>query len=434
MEKHCYLFYYIVVICLLFSCKKETPVVSNSLVTKTEATTINLEGKTIEELRLLRNEIFAKKGYVFKDSVLNDHFSKQEWYTPNKNAQIVLSESEKERVAIFKKAEEALKPFKLPRGYTKVTWTNVNGEIIEETVKQDIDGDQIVDVIQVAKSDKDATKVMFISLSKRDDLQKIYITDDEYDETTPGVVYRDGVVAYGLSFPGTAHYEMDMELRYNSKINNLQLIRYIASHRTDYGHISKEYDLITGSYKVTKEEATEDNDTINKNVYKGKQETRAITPESIDAGLYFYLGIIGDQYEDMNDFDCTDRLVEELVLEFEYGKLNYLKKYDIFEKDLKDFVNSIDIDVLNTSPNKTYTKTYRLHRDWDLNYIERDNCKDKLFFTIDDNNKIVRIMINNCSIYKEEGAAQETTEESVIFEYKIGPNCTYEFYRVSVAG
>ena len=41
-----------------------------------------LESKNLQELRLLRNEIFAKHGYVFKDQSLQYRFEKLDWYVP----------------------------------------------------------------------------------------------------------------------------------------------------------------------------------------------------------------------------------------------------------------------------------------------------------------------------------------------------------------
>ena len=34
-----------------------------------------------EQLRLARNEIFARHGYIFKDSTLNDYFTSKSWYS-----------------------------------------------------------------------------------------------------------------------------------------------------------------------------------------------------------------------------------------------------------------------------------------------------------------------------------------------------------------
>ncbi len=63
-----------------------------------------------EELRLLRNTIYAQHGYIFKDKDLRDYFSQFEWYLPDPNLtmeQIVLTEREKLFVdEILKKEKE----------------------------------------------------------------------------------------------------------------------------------------------------------------------------------------------------------------------------------------------------------------------------------------------------------------------------------------
>lgn len=96
---------------LFVSCLREKP--SNKLENSTPThiltskliTPEQLDGKSSEELRLIRNEIFARKGYVFKDSLLSTYFSKKEWYKPNKDAEIILSDSEKQNVILLKNLE-----------------------------------------------------------------------------------------------------------------------------------------------------------------------------------------------------------------------------------------------------------------------------------------------------------------------------------------
>ena len=46
----------------------------------TEIDTAYLEGMTFENLRILRNEIFARKGYRFSSKDLIDYFTEYEWY------------------------------------------------------------------------------------------------------------------------------------------------------------------------------------------------------------------------------------------------------------------------------------------------------------------------------------------------------------------
>jgi hypothetical protein len=44
--------------------------------------TISLEGLSVVELWLLRNEIYARNGYLFDDAVLRGHFNSFKWYQP----------------------------------------------------------------------------------------------------------------------------------------------------------------------------------------------------------------------------------------------------------------------------------------------------------------------------------------------------------------
>ncbi len=60
-----------------------------------------------EDLRVLRNEIYARRGRIFKDAELQKYFAAQSWYQPNpdfKDEQ--LSDIEFQNLAAIKKAEE----------------------------------------------------------------------------------------------------------------------------------------------------------------------------------------------------------------------------------------------------------------------------------------------------------------------------------------
>lgn len=58
------------------------------------------------ELRIARNEIFARKGLRFKDPALQAHFRQFDWYRPTTDA-VALSPTEKANVALLKSAEDA---------------------------------------------------------------------------------------------------------------------------------------------------------------------------------------------------------------------------------------------------------------------------------------------------------------------------------------
>lgn len=62
-----------------------------------------------EELRLMRNELFADYGYIFNDSYLSWYFEQQHWYKPKgKDVSMHLSDIEKINIAHIKQMEEKL--------------------------------------------------------------------------------------------------------------------------------------------------------------------------------------------------------------------------------------------------------------------------------------------------------------------------------------
>ncbi|WP_438711322.1 YARHG domain-containing protein [Aquimarina muelleri] len=64
-----------------------------------------LKTKSKDELQLLRNEVFAHKGYVFKKEELNKYFNTKSWYKPNSDLNIKLSQKEEEYVSRIKEIE-----------------------------------------------------------------------------------------------------------------------------------------------------------------------------------------------------------------------------------------------------------------------------------------------------------------------------------------
>ncbi len=67
-----------------------------------------LYGLFIEDLRVLRNEIYARHGRVFKDKQLQKYFLEQPWYKPNPDFKDeLLTEKEYKNLAIIRQAEES---------------------------------------------------------------------------------------------------------------------------------------------------------------------------------------------------------------------------------------------------------------------------------------------------------------------------------------
>lgn len=81
------------------------------------ASTHELEPKDLEfippsELRIIRNEIFARKGYIFKSNDLKNYFESKKWYKPLfKKVDHLLTTLELENIKIIRQKEQANRNF-----------------------------------------------------------------------------------------------------------------------------------------------------------------------------------------------------------------------------------------------------------------------------------------------------------------------------------
>ena len=71
---------------------------------------------TPNDARLARNEIYARKGYIFKDAGLTDYFSNFYWYCP-KFEQVTLNPVEEENVSLLKEVEAGTNPEEIMRRF-----------------------------------------------------------------------------------------------------------------------------------------------------------------------------------------------------------------------------------------------------------------------------------------------------------------------------
>ncbi|HXA01175.1 MAG TPA: YARHG domain-containing protein [Cytophagaceae bacterium] len=73
----------------------------------TEADVENMDGK---DLRMMRNEIYARHGYSFKDKDLRAYFDQQEWYMPMAiDVREELTETEAKNIDLIYQYEEYYK-------------------------------------------------------------------------------------------------------------------------------------------------------------------------------------------------------------------------------------------------------------------------------------------------------------------------------------
>ena len=68
---------------------------------------IVLKDKNLKELRILRNEIFARHGYIFKSIDLSEHFTKFNWYKPqHKDVNHLLTNIDKHNISLIQSFED----------------------------------------------------------------------------------------------------------------------------------------------------------------------------------------------------------------------------------------------------------------------------------------------------------------------------------------
>lgn len=100
--------------------KKEKNTVPQRALTKKE-----LSEKTLYELRLLRNEIFARRGYEFQSKDLKKHFSQFKWYQPkHTDVNDELSAIDKQNINLILSLEKKRRNIPFDE-LIKGTWINI---------------------------------------------------------------------------------------------------------------------------------------------------------------------------------------------------------------------------------------------------------------------------------------------------------------------
>ena len=78
-----------------------------SFASKRPLTKDELNDYSKRELRIMRNEIFARYGYIFNTKDIKTYFNKKKWYEPSKNnIDKYLSDLEKDNIKLIKEIEE----------------------------------------------------------------------------------------------------------------------------------------------------------------------------------------------------------------------------------------------------------------------------------------------------------------------------------------
>ena len=231
---------------------------------------LELKTKSLDELRLLRNEIFARKGYKFNSEDLRKHFSSFEWYKPKydnvdsilsdidkKNIQtiLVLERNKKEVLEHKKLRISDIKLSKLKKAYSSaenrnklfiekvlLTISQFNDHLADTTILTigNIDGLDNLDTIYTHVYALDDTIYVKSKWIRNEELlwsgtiknPYIYINDDDlfaYDTRHPWVTFTIGVM-YGPPdiVDKSSYVDIDKALalkmaRYYINKNNLQI-------------------------------------------------------------------------------------------------------------------------------------------------------------------------------------------------------------------
>lgn len=109
---------YILVVLAFLSCRNNTETTTSvnaasktgqETILSTKIDSVEICKMTSADLRLLRNEIFARHGYIFKSQDLTDYFSKFEWYQQNltlAEVEKVLTDIDRYNISLIKSIEQ----------------------------------------------------------------------------------------------------------------------------------------------------------------------------------------------------------------------------------------------------------------------------------------------------------------------------------------
>jgi len=97
--------------------------------------------KESSELRIIRNEIFARHGYIFKSQDLKDYFSSKDWYKPKfENVDSYLTDDEKQYIQVIRNAENYVKKLNnFKEFFIGDSDTNIGNLKLPENLKNFID-------------------------------------------------------------------------------------------------------------------------------------------------------------------------------------------------------------------------------------------------------------------------------------------------------
>ncbi|MCL2101240.1 MAG: YARHG domain-containing protein [Fibromonadales bacterium] len=78
----------------------------NELASSRLLTAVDLQNLSKKDLRIMRNEIFARHGYIFQTNDMKTYFKSQDWYIPKYNdVNSMLTDIEIKNIELIKRYE-----------------------------------------------------------------------------------------------------------------------------------------------------------------------------------------------------------------------------------------------------------------------------------------------------------------------------------------
>ena len=208
----------------------------------------DLKGKSTEELKIMRNEIFARHGYIFKTEDMKTYFSKQSWYKPQYNdVTPMLSDIEKKNGLLIKSCESE---------------TQISNEIVPNTVEsviknecKKIDGAKLVMKKITNKDmygvDYDCGETNLTYFIYNSDIQKIIEEHASGDYEGGSIYYYKNGKLICIEESGHGEYEDPNHGIYENitYVNNDEAIKYTENNKTKPCKICK-FNSSSKAYKL----------------------------------------------------------------------------------------------------------------------------------------------------------------------------------------
>lgn len=137
----------------------------------------DLSGLGTKDLKIMRNEIFARHGYLFETQDMKAYFERQNWYQGlYQNVQSKLTEIEKNNISLIKNQEALLNTSNNPDGLLRSE--NQYSQIF---VSRNYDGNGIIEILECTFSSSDVFKRALYKTSKGKQIElQILFADENY--------------------------------------------------------------------------------------------------------------------------------------------------------------------------------------------------------------------------------------------------------------